>query len=135
MEPGSLLPNEWLMIILSIGGVLLCRFLFRKTASGNLSDTFLSGRKVPGFVASLSTVATNLNANDFLGMSGMAYAESLLLDGGVAVMPGCSFGQSLAAWVRISLTKDDSQFVEACNRIVAHYRWLQRTEATATPRG
>lgn len=69
------------------------------------------------------------------GMPGLAYAESLLLDGGVAVMPGCSFGQSLAAWVRISLTKDDSQFVEACNRIVAHYRWLQRTEATAAPRG
>ena len=69
------------------------------------------------------------------GMPGLAYAESLLLDGGVAVMPGCSFGQSLAAWVRISLTKDDSQFVEACNRIVAHYRWLQRIEATATPRG
>ena len=69
------------------------------------------------------------------GMPGKGYAESLLLDGGVAVMPGCSFGKSLAAWVRVSLTKGDARFLEACNRIVAHYKWLQRTDVTAAHQG
>tara|TARA_E500000178_G_C16436511_1_gene493984 strand:- start:260 stop:499 length:240 start_codon:yes stop_codon:yes gene_type:complete len=67
------------------------------------------------------------------GMPGKAYAESLLHNGGVAVMPGCAFGKSLAAWVRISLTKDDSQFNEACARIITHWEALQATTAGATP--
>ena len=67
------------------------------------------------------------------GMPGKAYAESLLHNGGVAVMPGCAFGKSLAAWVHISLTKDDSQFNEACARIITHWEALQATTAGATP--
>jgi len=44
----------------------------------------------------------------------------LLLNGGVGVMPGSSFGESLKDWVRISLTEIDDVFDEGCKRIVAH---------------
>ena len=53
-------------------------------------------------------------------MSGEDYAMDLLLNGGVAVMPGSSFGQSLKEWIRISLTATDDAFDEGCKRIVAH---------------
>ncbi|MEM8924611.1 MAG: pyridoxal phosphate-dependent aminotransferase [Actinomycetota bacterium] len=54
------------------------------------------------------------------GLGGDAYAEGLLVDGGVAVMPGSSFGESLADWIRISLTRPDDVFDVGCERIVAH---------------
>ena len=54
------------------------------------------------------------------GMSGKDYAMDLLLNGGVGVMPGSSFGETLKQWVRISLTETDDIFDEGCKRIVAH---------------
>lgn len=54
------------------------------------------------------------------GMNGADYAMDLLLNGGVGVMPGSSFGDSLADWVRISLTETDEIFDRGCERIVAH---------------
>jgi arginine:pyruvate transaminase len=51
------------------------------------------------------------------GISGEAFAMGLLQAKGVAVMPGESFGQALAGWVRLSLTVSDDRLAEACARI------------------
>ncbi len=51
------------------------------------------------------------------GMSGEAFALALLDAEGVAVMPGESFGNALAGWVRICLTVDDDLISEACGKI------------------
>ena len=59
------------------------------------------------------------------GMSGTDYALHLLEHGGVAVMPGASFGETLDAWVRVALTTDDAAFDAACDRIIRHAAQLQ----------
>ncbi len=51
------------------------------------------------------------------GMSGETFAAELLESMGVAVMPGSSFGETLADWVRVSLTVDDNLLLDACERI------------------
>ncbi|MDB5666335.1 pyridoxal phosphate-dependent aminotransferase [Cypionkella sp.] len=51
-------------------------------------------------------------------LSGEAFAGALLAEEKVAVMPGESFGAALAGWIRVSLTQDDSQIAEACDRII-----------------
>jgi arginine:pyruvate transaminase len=51
------------------------------------------------------------------GMSGEAFADALLTEEKVAVMPGESFGAALAGWIRISLTLEDAVIAEACERI------------------
>lgn len=51
------------------------------------------------------------------GMSGEAFAMALLEAEGVAVMPGESFGNGLAGWLRLSLTVDDRLIEAACTRI------------------
>ncbi len=53
-----------------------------------------------------------------LGMSGEEFAAALLDQKAVAVMPGESFGEGLAGWVRISLTQGDGLIDEACSRIL-----------------
>ncbi len=54
------------------------------------------------------------------GLSGEAFASSLLEHQKVAVMPGESFGAGLSGWLRLSLTQPDDRTVEAANRIAAH---------------
>ena len=44
---------------------------------------------------------------------------ALLENTGVAVMPGTSFGPALRSWLRLSLTRPDSDIEEACARIAA----------------
>ena len=51
------------------------------------------------------------------GMSGEAFAMALLEAADVAVMPGESFGQALAGWLRVSLTQPDALIAEAARRI------------------
>ena len=74
-----------------------------------------------GMFAMIDVSATGLNGND--------YALHLLEHGGVAVMPGASFGQTLDGWVRVALTVDDASFDAACNRIVAHANQLRQVPA------
>ena len=50
------------------------------------------------------------------GLSGEAFAWSLL-DAGVAVMPGSSFGKNAPDLIRLSLTMPDAAIIEACARI------------------
>jgi arginine:pyruvate transaminase len=54
------------------------------------------------------------------GQSGEDFAHALLDSEGVAVMPGESFGNGLAGWLRLSLTVDDGLIAAACARILAH---------------
>lgn len=58
------------------------------------------------------------------GLSGTAFARSLLEERQVAVMPGESFGTSLSGWLRLSLTQPDDLIAEACTRILTHARAL-----------
>jgi arginine:pyruvate transaminase len=52
------------------------------------------------------------------GLDGEAFAWSLL-EAGVAVMPGTSFGDNARNFIRISLTVPDEKIAEAANRIAA----------------
>ncbi len=52
--------------------------------------------------------------------SGEDFARGLLHRRSVAVMPGESFGATLAGWLRLSLTQPDDVIEEACARIAAH---------------
>jgi len=70
--------TEWLMIVVFVIGVVSWGFLMKGTAA-SLEGSFLAGRRVPGFMASLSTVATNLNVNDFIGGAGFFYAVGVVL--------------------------------------------------------
>jgi len=54
------------------------------------------------------------------GLSGDAFADSLLDQHRVAVMPGESFGAGLSGWLRLSLTQPDDRTIMAVNRIAAH---------------
>jgi arginine:pyruvate transaminase len=54
------------------------------------------------------------------GLSGEAFASGLLDQQKVAVMPGESFGQGLAGWLRLSLTQPDDRTTLAATRIAAH---------------
>jgi len=58
------------------------------------------------------------------GMSGRAFAFDLLERSNVAVMPGESFGQALAGWVRVGLTQPDAQIAVAIGRIADHLAML-----------
>ena len=63
------------------------------------------------------------------GLGGAAYARDLLARGGVAVMPGCSFGETMRDWVRVALTVDDARLDQGCDRIAAHARLLKEEAA------
>ncbi len=54
------------------------------------------------------------------GLSGEAFASSLLDSQKVAVMPGESFGAGLSGWLRLSLTQPDDRTREAAHRIATH---------------
>ena len=53
------------------------------------------------------------------GMSGEAFALAMLDEVRVAAMPGESFGEGLAGWLRLSLTQPDAVIAQACERIAA----------------
>jgi arginine:pyruvate transaminase len=53
------------------------------------------------------------------GLTGTAFAERLLKDEAIAVMPGESFGSSAAGHVRVALTVADAEFEAAFARLLA----------------
>lgn len=53
------------------------------------------------------------------GLSGEAFAEALLAEERIAVMPGESFGAAAAGHVRVAMTVDDAAFAEAIARLAA----------------
>jgi arginine:pyruvate transaminase len=62
------------------------------------------------------------------GLTGEAFAWALL-DEGVAVMPGSSFGDHARDFIRLSLTVLEAQIEEACRRIAAFAARLQAQAA------
>ena len=61
------------------------------------------------------------------GLTGEAFAASLLEAEQVATMPGESFGQALSGWLRLALSQSDGLTAEACRRIARHAAQLQNT--------
>ena len=61
---------------------------------------------------------------DGLGLDGEAFADELLTQAQVAVMPGSAFGAAAAGMVRLSLTVPDAALAEACTRLAALARQL-----------
>lgn len=53
------------------------------------------------------------------GLSGAAFADILLHEDHIAVMPGESFGQAAAGHVRVAMTVDDDAFADAFARLCA----------------
>ncbi len=51
------------------------------------------------------------------GMDGNAFAEGLLEEQRIAVMPGESFGRAAAGHVRVAMTVDDAAFADALTRL------------------
>ena len=62
-EPVHLVWTEWAMVTIFIGGVLYAGWAFRKLAGVSLDSSYLADRKVPGFLASLSTVASRYSSD------------------------------------------------------------------------
>lgn len=61
---------------------------------------------------------------DGLGLDGEAFAERLLTEDAVALMPGIAFGAAAAGMVRMSLTVPDAALAEGCARIAGFARRL-----------
>ena len=51
------------------------------------------------------------------GLDGQAFAQALLDQQAVAVMPGRSFGHTIPSWLRVALTVDDAVLHAACERM------------------
>ena len=66
------------------------------------------------------------------GMDGETFALDLLENGGVAVMPGSSFGENLNSWVRVALTIGDADLERALDRIVAYTNDQEKRRAGCT---
>ncbi len=66
---------------------------------------------------------------DGLGLDGDQFADQLLTQAQVAVMPGSAFGAAAAGMVRLSLTVPDAALAEGCVRLAA----LARRLGTAMP--
>ena len=71
-------------------------------------DGIVPFRPQAGMFIVLDVSATGLNGEDFAWR---------LLEAGVAVMPGSSFGANAGDLMRLSLTVPDEAVIEACNRI------------------
>lgn len=77
----------------------------------------LSGQNVLRMIPSEGAMYAMLDIRA-TGLSGEGFAERLLEETGVAVMPGESFGQAAAGHLRIALTLPDPLFEEAIDRLV-----------------
>lgn len=65
------------------------------------------------------------------GMDSETYASDLLERTGVAVMPGTSFGDGLAGWVRVALTVPDETLERACDLILGHAETIRESSREA----
>ena len=76
----TLVPTEWLAIAVFLLGVLWFGFRLKDTTE-DAAGFFLGGRALPPWLQAFSTVATNLNANDFLGLAAFAYTYGIVAIG------------------------------------------------------
>ncbi|WP_101295904.1 sodium:solute symporter family transporter [Halegenticoccus soli] len=74
----TLVVTEWTAISVFLLGLIVFGAYMRQNTV-NSASTFLADRSLPPLVQAFSTVATNLNANDFLGLAGFAYAFGIIV--------------------------------------------------------
>jgi len=70
-----------------------------------------------------------------LGLDGEAFANRLLAECAVAVMPGAAFGATASAMVRMSLTVPDEVLAKGCARIAALAGRVGLARGAVTPAG
>ena len=78
----------------------------------------VAAQSVVAMVPSAGTMYVMLDVSA-TGMSGAAFAEALLDEARIAVMPGASFGRAARNHVRVALTVADGLFAEAFARLLA----------------
>lgn len=76
----TLVATEWIAISVFLAGVLGFGLYLKGTIT-NTAELFLAGRSLPPWLQAFSTVATNLNANDFLGLAAFAYTFGIIVIG------------------------------------------------------
>lgn len=75
--PPTLVVTEWLAISTFVLSVVVFGAYMRQSTVDSAS-TFLADRSLPPWMQAFSTVATNLNANDFIGLAGFAYSFGVI---------------------------------------------------------
>ena len=81
-----------------------------------------------GIVPSTATMYLMLDVRP-TGLSGEDFADRLLEDHLIAVMPGESFGQAAAGHIRVALTTDDAALEHAAHQLADFYETLLRAAA------
>ena len=82
-----------------------------------MAREILAGTNQVGFVPSGGAMYIMLDVRK-TGMSGEGFAESLLEQRQIAVMPGESFGAAAVGHVRVAMTVDDAAFAAALKTII-----------------
>lgn len=77
VAPPTLVATEWLALAVFVTSLVVFGVYMRQSAVDSAS-TFLADRSLPPWVQAFSTVATNLNANDFIGLAGFAYSFGII---------------------------------------------------------
>lgn len=75
--PPTLVATEWIALSVFVISLVVFGAYMRQSAVDSAS-TFLADRSLPPWVQAFSTVATNLNANDFIGLAGFAYTFGII---------------------------------------------------------
>ncbi|MFC6907106.1 sodium:solute symporter family transporter [Halalkalicoccus tibetensis] len=73
----TLVATEWLALAVFVSSLIVFGVYMRQNTVDSAS-TFLADRSLPPWIQAFSTVATNLNANDFIGLAGFAYAFGII---------------------------------------------------------
>ncbi|UPM45026.1 sodium:solute symporter family transporter [Halocatena salina] len=73
----TLVITEWIAIV-TFALSLLGFGIYMRENTIDSASTFLADRSLPPWIQAFSTVATNLNANDFIGLAGFAYAFGVI---------------------------------------------------------
>ncbi len=96
----------------------------------NVADVAAPASSIDSQAVDVSSEARALSASAAMAKAShaKAIAIDLLMTKGVAVMPGCSFGNTLTSWVRLAVTIDDEMIAEACKRIVTYARERPRSQ-------
>ncbi|MEX0366019.1 MAG: pyridoxal phosphate-dependent aminotransferase, partial [Ruegeria sp.] len=84
----------------------------------DLAQEILAGQNTVGMIPSQGAMYLMLDIRA-TGLSGKAFADRLLDEQGIAVMPGESFGTSAAGHIRVAMTVEDGAFEAALKTLCA----------------
>ncbi|NRB05327.1 MAG: pyridoxal phosphate-dependent aminotransferase, partial [Rhodobacteraceae bacterium] len=83
-----------------------------------MAQDILQNQNVVGLIPSQGAMYIMLDIRA-TGMTGLEFANALLDETMIAVMPGESFGHSAAGHIRVAMTIEDDAFAKALARLVA----------------